>query len=435
MADIDNRVIQEDSPKRFIETLQRQLIRENPSALPNYGVDGELGPETTLWVERFQERKGLEVDGVAGPETLGRLRADIIYRRGDTGKGVELLQEDLMYFTVKLAYGASGEYGTGTEQGVKDFQYFNLMKVDGVAGPATFKKIDELYEQIIVQSGDEGALVRRIQKQLNEQESVAISITVDGGYGPSTISAVKKFQKANKQREDGIAGPVTMNLLDLDAYHPSTAEDITNFLNQNGVEFDSTLESQTRANQFGADLASNSAFKNNLPSGAGSLEDLELSRTTISNSNGTGEMYRLSGSMTHPSWKIYMIAAYDSNEALNSFGFVIIKGDLYESPARKILYDVDGELIEDVEDTILEFTNAELDIQMGITEAIEEASQGFQLQSIDFFSCDALLSIGAGLICGVPGLLVGTFTAGVAALVAGSVCGYVTNEIFAPALC
>lgn len=64
------------------EMLQKQLIRENPSALPNYGVDGSYGPEATDWVSRFQERKGLEVDGLAGPETLGRLRDDIVQLPG-----------------------------------------------------------------------------------------------------------------------------------------------------------------------------------------------------------------------------------------------------------------------------------------------------------------------------------------------------------------
>lgn len=32
---IDNQLITPDSAKRWIEMLQKQLIRENPSALPN----------------------------------------------------------------------------------------------------------------------------------------------------------------------------------------------------------------------------------------------------------------------------------------------------------------------------------------------------------------------------------------------------------------
>jgi peptidoglycan hydrolase-like protein with peptidoglycan-binding domain len=242
---IDNRTVKSDSPKRWIETLQRQLIRENPSALPEDGINGELGSETVTWIERFQERKGLEVDGVASPETLGRLRADIIYRPGDSGEGVKLLQEDLMYFTVELAHGASGEYEGGTKQGVKDFQYFNFMDVDGIAGPDTIKKIDELYETILIQPGDEGAHVRRIQKQLNEQDNVDISITVDGGYGegPGTEEAVREFQKAMELDVDGIVGPRTMYLLDAESSPLFNNEEMKEELENLGLTFDDSSDS------------------------------------------------------------------------------------------------------------------------------------------------------------------------------------------------
>lgn len=234
---IDNRIVKTDSPKRWIETLQRQLVRENPSALPQHGVDGELGDETKKWVERFQERKGVEVDGVAGPETLSRLREDIIYQSGDSGKGVEFLQEDLMYFTVELANGSDGEYGEGTEQGVKDFQLYNNMTVDGVAGPHTFKKIDELYETILIQSGDEGSHVRRIQKQLNEQEETEISIDVDGDYGGDTVKAVESFQDTMELEIDGVVGPKTMYLLDAENSPLLNDEEMKGELEGLGLDF------------------------------------------------------------------------------------------------------------------------------------------------------------------------------------------------------
>lgn len=101
--EIDNQVVNSEAKKRWIKMVQKQLIRENPSALPNYGVDGHYGPETTDWVQRFQERKGLQVDGVAGPETLRRLRADIVQRPDSSGNGVEILQEDLLFSTFNKA--------------------------------------------------------------------------------------------------------------------------------------------------------------------------------------------------------------------------------------------------------------------------------------------------------------------------------------------
>lgn len=390
MADIDNRVIQEDSPKRFIETLQRQLIRENPSALPNYGVDGELGPETTLWVERFQERKGLEVDGVAGPETLGRLRADIIYRRGDSGKGVELLQENLMYFTVKLSYGASGEYGSGTEQGVKDFQYFNLMEVDGVAGPATFKKMDELYETIIVQSGDEGALVRRIQEQLNEQESVSISITVDGGYGPSTISAVKKFQEENDQKVDGIAGPVTMNLLDLEALHPLSGEDLVSYLGSKGFTSQSISESESY--EYTSELENSDVYSNVI-----SESNEKIDNPIVLGVRGNNkELACVMGALENNEYKVVFSTLDLNTKEVYSIGTFELDGESYNDKITVKVYDGDGNQVESVEDSYIEFINEDLLLRLTFAEGLEESRQ-VQTMSIDLTSCEAYATYGAGL--------------------------------------
>jgi len=55
-----------------IDILQAALNGE-PSALPRLTVDGIYGPRTEERVREFQERNGLRVDGVAGPETQGAL--------------------------------------------------------------------------------------------------------------------------------------------------------------------------------------------------------------------------------------------------------------------------------------------------------------------------------------------------------------------------
>ncbi len=41
--------------------------------LPQHGVDGIRGPETSAAVKQFQQDNGLEVDGDPGPETVGKL--------------------------------------------------------------------------------------------------------------------------------------------------------------------------------------------------------------------------------------------------------------------------------------------------------------------------------------------------------------------------
>lgn len=53
-----------------IEDRQNQLLDWDPSALPQFGADGDYGSETTEWVENFQTAHGFAlVDGEIGPET------------------------------------------------------------------------------------------------------------------------------------------------------------------------------------------------------------------------------------------------------------------------------------------------------------------------------------------------------------------------------
>ncbi|WP_367618236.1 peptidoglycan-binding domain-containing protein [Shouchella clausii] len=53
---------------------------------------------------------------------------------------------------------------------------------------------------------------------------------VDGEHGPLTEQAIERFQEENEQYVDGIASPVTMNLLDLEAFHPSSTNEIEAYL-------------------------------------------------------------------------------------------------------------------------------------------------------------------------------------------------------------
>ncbi|MCP3033459.1 peptidoglycan-binding protein [Halobacillus sp. A1] len=70
-----------------------------------------------------------------------------------------------------------------------------------------------------------------------------ISITVDGGYGDEVVSAVEEFQEANNLNEDGIAGPRTANLLDLEAEHPYSDEEMAQMLEEKGISSEQVSES------------------------------------------------------------------------------------------------------------------------------------------------------------------------------------------------
>ena len=54
-----------------VRGLQRQLRRDGYSPGP---IDGRYGPRTERAVSRFQSAHGLNVDGIAGPQTFGELK-------------------------------------------------------------------------------------------------------------------------------------------------------------------------------------------------------------------------------------------------------------------------------------------------------------------------------------------------------------------------
>jgi peptidoglycan hydrolase-like protein with peptidoglycan-binding domain len=95
-------------------------------------TDGEFGPSTEAALKDWQKKNGLAADGVAGPDTflaMG-LHELILLKQGTSGSTVKTLQE-------KLGIAADGQFGSGTEKAVRDYQQRNGLTVDGLAGPAT----------------------------------------------------------------------------------------------------------------------------------------------------------------------------------------------------------------------------------------------------------------------------------------------------------
>lgn len=63
------------------------------------------------------------------------------------------------------------------------------------------------YPTVTLQYGDTGEQVKRLQRCLNRIMKSGLSI--DGSFGPSTLKAVKAFQKKYKLEVDGSVGPKT----------------------------------------------------------------------------------------------------------------------------------------------------------------------------------------------------------------------------------
>lgn len=199
-----------------VATLQHQLIRNNQAALEEYGVDGHFGQETEEAVQDVQVAYAIshpegEFYGVAGPATHEKLREVNVLQRGDQGRHVRMLQEHLLHFTVELpSFGADGDFGAETENGVTTFQRHNQLPENGIADRTTLTVLDTDRETIFLQRGDIGSAVRRLQRLLMEEDIDLPQFGIDGDYGQETQDAVATFQEREGLEVTGEAQEQTL---------------------------------------------------------------------------------------------------------------------------------------------------------------------------------------------------------------------------------
>lgn len=99
-------------------------------------ADGRFGPGTEAALKAYQQKNGLAVDGVAGPDTfmqmgLGEL---VLLAPGARGEAVKKLQ-------AALGLPADGQFGPATQKAVSAFQAAHGLEVDELAGPDTLAKM------------------------------------------------------------------------------------------------------------------------------------------------------------------------------------------------------------------------------------------------------------------------------------------------------
>jgi N-acetylmuramoyl-L-alanine amidase len=127
-------------------------LRARLSAIGLATPGSEYDATTEHAVRSFQERRGLRVDGICGPETWGAL-IESTFRLGDRllfiaqpmqrGDDVSTLQHQLN----QLGFDAGrvdGIFGPATESAVRAFQRNAGTLADGVCGPATLDALARL---------------------------------------------------------------------------------------------------------------------------------------------------------------------------------------------------------------------------------------------------------------------------------------------------
>ena len=200
-------------------------------------IDGRYSAETQQAVTEFQQKNGLNADGIAGRQTQDLLYSSsalakvisatqdtegyLLLKQGNSGLEVRKLQARL----AELGYysgGTDGVYGQSTTDAVKAFQRANGLSADGQAGTQTQTKLysaTAAYASTPVTTADPTAMrslslgmtgndVYALQERLIELRY--LSGMADGVYGEETQSAVYAFQKNNNLTPDGTAGTNTL---------------------------------------------------------------------------------------------------------------------------------------------------------------------------------------------------------------------------------
>lgn len=145
---------------------------------------------------------------------------DITYsliKKGSKGNLVRLAQEKLIAKGYKLPkYGVDGDFGSETENAVKELQRDAGIEVDGIIGNDTwrvlnsdFQKPTSTYPNYVIREGKRGDVVKKIQSRLIELGYSCGRWGADGVFGNETEKAVKKFQRDNSLVADGEVGPLT----------------------------------------------------------------------------------------------------------------------------------------------------------------------------------------------------------------------------------
>jgi N-acetylmuramoyl-L-alanine amidase len=145
--------------------------------------------DTELAIRHFQQRRGMSVDGVVGPDTYAALNS-AHWRLGDrvlahdssqpmTGDDVQALQTQFMELGYDLR--ADGVFGVTTAEATRGFQRDYGLVADGVCGPETLRALRQLGRRVV---GGSPQLLRESAAVAESGPSLlGKRIVIDPGHG------------------------------------------------------------------------------------------------------------------------------------------------------------------------------------------------------------------------------------------------------------
>jgi peptidoglycan hydrolase-like protein with peptidoglycan-binding domain len=196
-------------------------------------VTGYYDRLTEAAIRDFQAARGIQVNGIAGPQTQAALYGtssggnsgggggtpSATLQRGSRGQAVTNLQNRLR--TLGFFRGpVTGYYGEITTSAVRDFQRSRRIQANGIAGPQTQAALYGTSNSGgsgggtpsgTLQLGSSGQAVTNLQNRLRTLGFYTGPVT--GYYGDLTVAAVRDFQRSRGIQVNGIAGPQTQSAL------------------------------------------------------------------------------------------------------------------------------------------------------------------------------------------------------------------------------
>jgi N-acetylmuramoyl-L-alanine amidase len=142
----------------------------------------------------------------------------VTFRRGDDGPAVAHIVDLLARIGLLDGSDLPSTYDDRVEYAVRAFQQQRGLSVDGIVGPATYRRLDEarwrLGDRILthlpgdLMAGDDVFALQRRLLELGFETG-----RVDGYFGARTEAALREFQRNVGLPADGTCGPATLKAL------------------------------------------------------------------------------------------------------------------------------------------------------------------------------------------------------------------------------